>query len=49
MVLSVMPQIKQYNPTFYEFAKDSFLKRFGATSKPSKFLLLLFALGVAQS
>ncbi|ORX38546.1 SPX domain-domain-containing protein [Kockovaella imperatae] len=41
--------IRHYNPTFYEFAASSFLKRFGATSKASKFLLLLVALGVIQS
>ena len=46
---SILCQIKDYNPTFYEFVNNSFLKRIGATSKPSKFLACLVGLGIVQS
>ncbi|WWC91872.1 uncharacterized protein L201_006819 [Kwoniella dendrophila CBS 6074] len=41
--------IKRYNPAFYDFADTTFLKNLGLPNKPSKFLLLVVALGLLQS
>ena len=42
-------QVRSYNPTLYEFVEKSFLRKIGATSKASKFLVCLVGLGVLQS
>ncbi|KAK8853343.1 hypothetical protein IAR55_004047 [Kwoniella newhampshirensis] len=41
--------IRQFNPTFYDFAEKSFMKNTTITNKPGKFLLFLIALGIIQS
>ncbi|WWC64759.1 uncharacterized protein I303_107370 [Kwoniella dejecticola CBS 10117] len=41
--------IRRYNPAFYEFADQTFLKNFGLPNKPSKFLLFIIALALLQS
>jgi len=42
-------QVRSYNPTLYEFVEKSFLKKIGATSKASNFLVCLVGLGILQS
>nr|XP_031861628.1 uncharacterized protein CI109_002858 [Kwoniella shandongensis]KAA5528700.1 hypothetical protein CI109_002858 [Kwoniella shandongensis] len=41
--------IRQYNPTFHDFAEKSFLKDTTVTNRPGKFLFFLIVLAIVQS